>query len=73
LPTPNVVSISVWYYRLLMLFWALWLAVSLLRWLTRGWKQFTKGGAWRRSTKLVPSAPANPANPANPVNPANPA
>jgi hypothetical protein len=47
LPTPFVVSISVWFYRLLMLFWALWLAMSLLRWLTWGWKQFSHGGTWR--------------------------
>lgn len=53
LPTPAIVSVSVWYYRLLMLFWALWLAGSLLRWLARGWKQFTKGGAWRRRAAVL--------------------
>ena len=46
LPEPTIVSISVWYYRLLMLFWALWLAFALLRWLTTGWKHFTHGGGW---------------------------
>jgi hypothetical protein len=56
LPTPSVISISVWYYRLLMLFWALWLAASLLKWLTRGWQQFTSGGGWRRSAKLETAA-----------------
>jgi hypothetical protein len=53
LPTPTVVSVSVWYYRLLMLFWALWLAASLLKWLTRGWQQFTSGGAWHRRIALA--------------------
>ena len=47
IPQPMVVSISIWFYRLLMLFWALWLASALLRWLTDGWKQFSHGGAWR--------------------------
>lgn len=51
LPEPMVVSISVWYYRFAMLAWALWLALSLLRWLTRGWKQFTHGGGWKTSPR----------------------
>jgi hypothetical protein len=53
IPTPTVVSVSVWFYRLLMLFWALWLAASLLKWLTRGWQQFTLGGAWRRRIAMA--------------------
>ena len=48
LPEPYIISISVWFYRLLMLFWALWLAVALLRWLKWGWTQFSHGGGWRR-------------------------
>ncbi|MBP86625.1 MAG: hypothetical protein CMJ64_07915 [Planctomycetaceae bacterium] len=46
LPDPEIVSISVWFYRLLMLFWALWLAAALLRWLASGWKHFSHGGSW---------------------------
>ncbi len=42
LPLTRVVSISVWFYRLFMLVWALWLAAALLRWLAWGWKQFSK-------------------------------
>ncbi len=48
LPQPYVVSVSIWYYRLLMLAWALWLAAALLRWLAWGWAQFVQGGGWRR-------------------------
>ncbi len=48
LPQPYVVSISHWYYRLLMLVWALWLAAALIRWLGWGWTQFVRGGGWRR-------------------------
>jgi hypothetical protein len=47
LPTPSVISVSIWFYRLLMLAWALWLAFALLRWVKWGWQQFTAGGLWR--------------------------
>ena len=47
LPDASVVSVSVWYYRFLMLCWALWLATALIRWLTWGWQQFSANGAWR--------------------------
>ena len=47
LPEPMIISISVWFYRLFMLFWALWLASALLRWLAFGWQQFSHGGSWR--------------------------
>ena len=47
LPVPTVLSVSVWIYRVLMLCWALWLASALLRWLTRGWVNFTIGGVWK--------------------------
>ena len=49
LPEPFVVSISVWFYRLAMLFWALWLASALLRWLKWAWTQFNQGTRWRRN------------------------
>ncbi|MCA9148408.1 MAG: hypothetical protein KDA92_03870 [Planctomycetales bacterium] len=45
MPQPMVVSISVWFYRLLMLLWALWLASAVLRWLVWGWRQWTHGAA----------------------------
>ena len=48
LPEPYIVSVSVWFYRLLMLCWALWLAAALLRWLKWGWNQFSSGGCWKR-------------------------
>ena len=35
-------------YRSLMLLWALWLALALLRWLSWGWQCFSKGGVWKR-------------------------
>ena len=47
LPIAAMVSISVWFYRLAMLVWALWLATSLIRWLADGWQHFGKDGFWR--------------------------
>jgi hypothetical protein len=51
LPVPSIVTVSVWYYRLLMLAWALWLANALLRWLSTGWKAFSNGGVWGVSVR----------------------
>jgi hypothetical protein len=47
LPTPWVLSVSIWYYRLLMLVWALWLANSLLHWLKEWWRSLVQGAGWR--------------------------
>ncbi|MGC1480343.1 MAG: hypothetical protein WA771_07555 [Chthoniobacterales bacterium] len=52
LPEPGVVTVSIWWYRLLMLGWALWLAAALIRWLRWGWEQFSRGGVL-----LVPIRP----------------
>lgn len=48
LPQTDCFSVSIWWYRLLMLLWALWLAASLLRWLRWGWQQFSAGQCFRR-------------------------
>jgi len=47
LDRPWVFTVSIWWYRLLMLLWGLWLANAVTRWLVTGWRQFTKGGGWR--------------------------
>jgi hypothetical protein len=47
LPQPGVFSVPLWYYRLLMLAWALWLAVALLGWLRWGWTAINHGGLWQ--------------------------
>ena len=47
LPQAWVLSMPLLVYRLLMLAWALWLAVSLLRWLRWGWQCFTTTAIWR--------------------------
>ncbi|NOQ64486.1 MAG: hypothetical protein GQ582_08240 [Methyloprofundus sp.] len=49
LPTATVVSISLTAYRVLMLLWSLWLAISLLNWLKWGWECFSYQGLWKKS------------------------
>jgi hypothetical protein len=49
LPTATVISVPLFVYRLLMLAWALWLAVSLLNWLKWGWVCFSSNGLWNKT------------------------
>jgi hypothetical protein len=56
LPSVGCITVSIWWYRLLMLAWALWLAAALIRWLTWGWKSFSRGGLFRSGQ----NAPATP-------------
>ncbi|NJK91042.1 MAG: hypothetical protein HC904_03930 [Blastochloris sp.] len=56
LPQPALISVSIWWYRLLMLAWALWLAMSLLRWLKWGWTQFSTGSMFRPWHQSTPPA-----------------
>lgn len=53
LPQPSVISVSLWWYRALMLVWALWLAIAVLSWLRWGWKAINVGGLWRSKPKVV--------------------
>jgi len=68
---PYVLSVPMLAYRGVMLAWALWLAVSLLRWLRWGWLSFSTGRLWKRQPKRTlpplagpPAAPPPPAQPA---------
>ncbi|MGZ4955810.1 MAG: hypothetical protein ACXV8Q_11910, partial [Methylobacter sp.] len=49
LPTATLISVPLIVYRLLMLAWSLWLAVSLLNWLKWGWECFSSNGLWHRN------------------------
>jgi hypothetical protein len=60
LPTPHCASISIWWYRFLMLAWALWLAAALIRWLRMGWQNFSRGGCFRRKPKAPVAPPPLP-------------
>lgn len=48
LPQPWVLSLPLMAYRILMLAWALWLALAVLSWLRWGWQCFGIGGFWRK-------------------------
>jgi hypothetical protein len=59
LPRAWIVSVPLWLYRVAMLAWALWLALSLLGWLRWGWACFAEGGLWRRRPPgAAPSEPS---------------
>ena len=51
LPQAWVLSVPLLVYRILMLTWALWLAISLLKWLSWGWGCFSNGGTWRKMVR----------------------
>lgn len=71
LPTPSVVSVSIWWYRFLMLLWALWLALALIRWLRLGWAHFSSNGILKRRDPAAPvkTSPKEAASPAQPAVP----
>lgn len=50
LPSAIVISVPMLCYRVLMLCWSLWMAISLLDWLSWGWRCFTTGGLWKKKT-----------------------
>ena len=58
LPQPTVIVLPQWIFHLLMLFWSLWLALYLLKWLKWGWQCYAAGGIWmklpRRKKKIKP-------------------
>ncbi len=54
LPRAWTLSVPMTAYRLLMLSWALWLALALLRWLKWGWQAYSKGGLWRPMRRKAP-------------------
>jgi hypothetical protein len=57
LPQAVVISAPLKVYRLLMLAWSLWLAVSLLNWLKWGWGCFAGNGLWRVKPPKIAQEP----------------
>ena len=53
LPIATLVSAPLIAYRLLMLAWSLWLAVSLLDWLKWGWACFSSNGLWNKKIVTI--------------------
>ncbi|MCX7869666.1 MAG: hypothetical protein N2322_06915, partial [Terrimicrobiaceae bacterium] len=60
LPRPEAWSVSIWWYRLAMMAWALWLAFAVIKWAAWGWNQFTRGGAFRGPRPRVTARPQPP-------------
>ncbi len=48
LPQPWILSVPLLVYRILMLLWALWLAVSLLSWLKWAYQSWSHRETWRK-------------------------
>ncbi len=57
LPSATIVSLPMWVYRVAMLGWALWLALSLIGWLKWGWESFSADALWRKAAPK-PETPA---------------
>ncbi len=51
LPEASVLSVSIWYYKLAMLAWSLWLAFALVGWVRWAWGAYTRDGLWRGRVK----------------------
>jgi len=46
LPQATIITVPMWIYKVLMLLWALWLAIAALRWLRDAAAAWTQGGYW---------------------------
>jgi hypothetical protein len=47
LPHPQVLSVSLWVYKTLIILWALWVVSAMVRWLKWAWQSWSTGGYWR--------------------------
>jgi hypothetical protein len=57
-PRAGVVSLPLWLYRVLMLGWALWLAIRLVGWSGWAWRAFSDGGVWKKIVLPKRKAPS---------------
>lgn len=72
LPRPWVLSAPLLLYRLAMLAWALWLALSLVQWLRWAWESYSAGGVWKKAPPRPVAPPPVPPPPAPSVPPVPP-
>lgn len=57
---PRVLSLSIWFWRIFMLAWALWLSKSMLNWLRWAWLEMSTGGVWVSKAPATPKPPPGP-------------
>jgi hypothetical protein len=63
LPRVGVLSVALWWYKLAMLAWALWLSFALTRWIRWAWSVWSRDGLWRATKKPAPPPAPAPASP----------
>ena len=49
LPSVTILSISMWFYKTIMLVWVIWLSTSILSWIKWAWKIIGEHGYWKSS------------------------
>ena len=52
LPQASVFSLPLWVYKALILAWALWVSLALVKWLPWGWQCLSSGALWKAQTRL---------------------
>ena len=62
----QLLSMPLWVYRLLMLAWALWLALTLLGVLRWAWAHFSQGGLWQAAARPASASGSKPNEPNEP-------
>lgn len=58
LPEAVALSLPMWVYKVLILAWALWLSLALLKWLPWTWQCFARDGFFRSRTQANDESPA---------------
>ena len=58
LPEAIALSLPMWVYKVLILAWALWLSLALLKWLPWTWQCFARDGFFRSRTQANDESPA---------------
>jgi hypothetical protein len=57
MPQPSVISLPKIAYNIMILIWALWLVLYLIKWLKWSWDCFIKGGIWKKIEKKRKTPP----------------
>jgi hypothetical protein len=57
MPQPSVISLPKIAYNTMILIWALWLVIYLIKWLKWGWSCFIEGGIWKKRERKPKTPP----------------